>query len=161
MKFNDAVWGALLVLLGGTLLVHVRSFPSIPGQNVGPGMFPGLLGIGFAVCGVILFVRGLRSRAARLAGSEWMSLPEWAHSPRHVLGFAVLAGVNVLYLVGVDRLGFVLTGTFYLAALMWVLQVRASRIVPLAIVLTLAIHFAFYKLLRVPLPWGLLQPVAW
>jgi putative tricarboxylic transport membrane protein len=25
----------------------------------------------------------------------------------------------------------------------------------------LVVHFAFYKLLRVPLPWGLLQPVAW
>jgi putative tricarboxylic transport membrane protein len=33
--------------------------------------------------------------------------------------------------------------------------------VPLAIVVTLLIHYVFYKLLRVPLPWGLLQKVAW
>ena len=26
---------------------------------------------------------------------------------------------------------------------------------------TLIIHYVFYKLLRVPLPWGLLQGVAW
>jgi putative tricarboxylic transport membrane protein len=25
----------------------------------------------------------------------------------------------------------------------------------------LVIHLAFYKLLRVPLPWGLLTPIAW
>jgi putative tricarboxylic transport membrane protein len=33
--------------------------------------------------------------------------------------------------------------------------------VPIALVLTLLIHYAFYKLLRVPLPWGVLQPIAW
>ena len=35
---------------------------------------------------------------------------------------------------------------------------RNVAIVP-AIVATLVIHFAFYKLLRVPLPWGVLQAV--
>ena len=31
----------------------------------------------------------------------------------------------------------------------------------LALVLTLAIHYCFYKLLKVPLPWGVLQSIAW
>jgi len=35
------------------------------------------------------------------------------------------------------------------------------RALVLAVLLTLLIHFVFYKLLRVPLPWGLLQGVAW
>jgi putative tricarboxylic transport membrane protein len=26
---------------------------------------------------------------------------------------------------------------------------------------TLVIHFLFYKMLKVPLPWGLLSPYAW
>ena len=29
--------------------------------------------------------------------------------------------------------------------------------IPVAIVATLVIHFSFYKLLRVPLPWGVLE----
>ena len=73
----------------------------------------------------------------------------------------MVIGVNLLYLLAVDRLGFVLTGIVYLAALMLVLRVRPLRAVVLAVVLTLAIHFCFYKLLRVPLPWGVLQPIAW
>ena len=161
MKFNDAVWGALLLLLGGALLVHVQGFPAMPGQKVGPALFPGLLAVGLGVCGAILVVRGLRARAAASPGSQWLILPEWSRSPRHVLGFAMLVAVNLLYLLAVDKLGFVITGSIYLAALMWVLRVRPARIVPIAIVLTLAIHFCFYKLLRVPLPWGLLQSVAW
>ena len=31
----------------------------------------------------------------------------------------------------------------------------------IALVATLAVHFMFYKLLRVPLPWGVLTPFAW
>ena len=161
MKLNDAIWGALLVLLGGALLIHVQGFPRIPGQQIGPGLFPGILGVGLAVCGLLLIVRGIRLRVADRTSAVWMALPEWAHAPRQRLGFSVLVAVNVLYLVVVDRLGFVLTGTIYLAALMWVLRVRPSRIVPIALVLTLLIHYAFYKLLRVPLPWGVLQPIAW
>ena len=161
MKLNDALWGALLVLLGGALLVHVQGFPRIPGQKIGPGLFPGILGVGLAVCGVLLAVRGVRLRSAGGAGAAWIQLPEWARAPRQRLGFAMLVAVNVLYLMVVDRLGFVLTGTIYLAALMWVLRVRAALILPIALVLTVAIHYAFYKLLRVPLPWGVLQPIAW
>ena len=37
----------------------------------------------------------------------------------------------------------------------------ASVALVVAVVATLVIHFAFYKLLRVPLPWGLLTPWAW
>ena len=161
MKLNDAVWGALLLLLGGALFAHVQGFPSIPGQRYGPGVFPGLIAVGLVACGALLLFRGLRARRAGGAEAAWASAPEWARSPRHVVGFAVLVAVNLLYLVAVDRLGFVVTGTIYLAALMAVLEVKPARILPLALLLTLAIHYCFYKLLRVPLPWGVLQSIAW
>jgi putative tricarboxylic transport membrane protein len=32
---------------------------------------------------------------------------------------------------------------------------------PLALFLPVLIHLIFYKLLRVPLPWGVLQGIAW
>jgi putative tricarboxylic transport membrane protein len=162
VKLNDAVWGALLVALGVALVVVVQGFPRIPGQQIGPGLFPGLLGIGLAVCGLILAIRALLARRrAGGARAAWVELPEWSRSPRHLLAFAALVAVNLLYLLAADRLGFIVTGSIYLAALMAVLRVPLRRLVPLALVLTLAIHFAFYKLLRVPLPWGVLQPIAW
>ena len=60
-----------------------------------------------------------------------------------------------------DRLGFVIASVLYLGALLAAFGVRARLVVPLAIVVTLVIHYAFYKLLRVPLPWGWLQGIAW
>ncbi|MEO8058536.1 MAG: tripartite tricarboxylate transporter TctB family protein [Caldimonas sp.] len=161
MKVNDAVWGALFALLGAAILWHVRGFPSIPGQNVGPGLFPSVLAVAMLVCGAILVVTGLKSRRAGGAAARWGVAPEWLRSPRHLLAFAVLVAVNVFYLLVVDRLGFVLTAFVYLAALLWVLRVRPALIVPVALVMTLAIHYAFYKLLRVPLPWGVMQGIAW
>ncbi len=41
MKLNDAVWGALLMLLGVVVLVHVQSFPAIPGRRSGRRCFRG------------------------------------------------------------------------------------------------------------------------
>ena len=162
MKLDDAVWGALLALLGGALLLHVRGFPAMPGQHVGPGMFPGLLGAGLLAGGLILVVRGVRERArAGPNAGAWASAPAWTRSTRAVAGFAVLIAVNLLYLLAVDRLGFLLTAFIYLAALMWVLRVRLALVLPVALVMALLIHYAFYKLLRVPLPWGVLQPIAW
>ncbi len=161
MKLDDAVWGALFALLGAAILWHVQGFPRIPGQNVGPALFPGVLGAAMLVCGLVLIASGLKARRGTGAAAPWASRPEWLRSPRHVLAFAVLVASNVFYLVAVDRLGFLLTAFVYLAALMGVLRVRVVLVVPVAFIMALLIHYAFYKLLRVPLPWGVLQGVAW
>jgi len=161
MKLNDAVWGALLMLLCAALLVHVQSFPNIPGQQYGPAMFPGVIAVCLGVCAVLLIAKGLAARRHGHERAQWIAFAPWSRSHRHLLAFALTVGVNVFYIVAVDRLGFIPTGIVYLSALFAVFGVRARWIVPLALVVTLVIHTAFYKLLRVPLPWGLLQPILW
>lgn len=160
MKFNDAVWGAVLLVFAAALFVHVQGFPAMPGQKVGPGALPGALAVGLGVCGALLLLRGWRQRSTDNA-PPWVELPDWFGGRAQVLGFAVLVAVNLLYLLAVQRLGFVLTGIVYLAALMWVLQVKLLRALAIAVVMTLLIHYCFYKLLKVPLPWGVLQSIAW
>ncbi len=161
MKLNDVVWGALFALLGAALLWHVQGFPRKPGQNFGPALFPGVLAVALLVCGALLLASGLKARRAARGATAWAVAPDWLRSPRHLLAFAVLVASNVFYLLVVDRLGFLLTAFAYLTALMWVLRVRLALVVPVALVMALAIHYAFYKLLRVPLPWGVLQGMAW
>jgi len=165
VKFKDAVWGALLLAFSAALLVHVQGFPKIPGQQVGPSALPGALAVGLAICGALLLVSGLRAHFGRAKSegrvTRWVELPEWFASRPQVLGFVVLVGINVLYLLVVQRLGFILTGVVYLTALMWALRVPPVRALVVSTLMTLLIHYAFYKLLRVPLPWGVLQPFAW
>lgn len=157
MKFNDAVFGALLLALGLWVLVVVQGFPKIPGQQVGPALFPGLIAVGLSVGGLILLVRGWCARAHQ----PWLVLESWVRSPRHLWAFVLLIASVVFYMLASERLGFVLCSTLILSVLFRVLRVPLARAVPTAAVATLVIHFAFYKLLRVPLPWGLLTDYAW
>jgi putative tricarboxylic transport membrane protein len=157
VKLNDAIFGLVLLALGSAVLFAIQGYPKIPGQPVGPALFPGLIACGLCVTGAILMVRGWRERA----GHSWLAWEDWVRSPRHILALAVLIGSVLFYIVASAWLGFLLTSALILLALFVVLGVNPPRAVLIAVVATLLIHFAFYKLLRVPLPWGLLTPYAW
>lgn len=157
MKLNDAIFGFILLALGVAVLVAVQGYPKIPGQPVGPALFPGLIAVGLCICGAILVVRGWMVRAQ----APWLAWEDWVNSPRHALGLAILIGSIVFYIVAANWLGFLPTAILILVAMMLVLRVPPGRSILIAVIAALVIHFAFYKLLRVPLPWGLLTPVAW
>ena len=155
MKVNDAIVGALLVALAIAILVHIQGYPLIPGQKYGPALFPGLIAVGFIATGVLLVVRGLRSGAPPVRFAPWLA------SRALLTNFLAVVAALVFYIVAADRLGFVLTGFVLLLGLFVKFGVRAGRATLIAAIATLAIHAAFYKLLRVPLPWGLLERFAW
>jgi putative tricarboxylic transport membrane protein len=157
VKLNDAVFGCVLLALGIAVLLVVQGYPRIPGQQVGPALFPGIIAAALCVCGGALTINGWRARH----DSTWFRPGEWVKSPRHLLAFCAVIGSVVFYMVAVDKLGFLITATVLLTAVMWALQVSLWRSLWVAVVATLLIHAAFYKLLRVPLPWGLLTPYAW
>ena len=157
MKLNDAVVGLVLLALALTVLVVAGSYPTVPAQRVGPGLFPSLIAIGLGIGGVILMARGWRQRAT-VPMVRW---DPWIRSPRHVAGFFTVIASVVFYVTVVDQLGFILTSIAILTALFRVFAVPWRRSIVVATVATVLIHFAFYKLLRVPLPWGVLTPYAW
>lgn len=157
MKLNDAVFGLLLIALGAGVLLGVQGYPRIPGQPVGPALFPGLVAAGLCVGGAILLVQGWRRRASE----RWLVWDAWVRSPRHVVALVLLLGSIVFYIVAAETLGFLLTAPLILLALFLSLRVRPLAALVIAVVAALLVHYAFYKLLRVPLPWGLLTGVAW
>ena len=95
MKVNDAVWGALLLLLSAALLVHVQSFPRIPGQQVGPALFPGIIAVALGVCGLLLVVQGVLQRREGGERAAWVALEDWSRDSRYVVAF--LATIAVLF----------------------------------------------------------------
>ena len=171
MKFNDAISGALLLALALAVLFNIQSFPKIPGQNIGPGAFPGLLASLLAVCAVLLILKGLRSRkrigpdrpdASGIASPhEWLAIGPWLRSPAQLRNFLVTIGCLLFYIFASEWLGFILTSILILVVMFVTLGVRHRIVMPIAVVVTLAIHLVFYKGLRVPLPWGILLPLAW
>jgi putative tricarboxylic transport membrane protein len=156
MKISDAVFGAVFLLVGIVVVIHVQGFPRIPGQQVGPGLFPGLIATGLAACGVLLMVSGYRKRAAE----PWYETAEWMRSGRHFVAFAAIVGGVVAYVFLANAVGFLIVSPLLLWMWFTVLGVPRRRAVIVAVVATLVIWYAFYKLLRVPLPWGFLTGVA-
>ena len=156
MKFNDTIFGAVLLVLGIAVLVHVPSFPQMAGQKVGPALFPGLIAAGLVVCALILIVNGVKHRAT----APWINTGEWTRSRRHIGAFFVTIAAVIAYIALADKLGFLVIGPLVLLALFIAYGVRPLSAIIVAIAVTLVIHYAFYKLLRVPLPWGVLTPFA-
>jgi len=152
LKLNDAVFGALFLALSLLVLWSIQGYPKIPGQNVGPAAFPGVAASVLALCGVLLIVQGVRARAT----SAWFERGEWTGRAPQLIAFAITVFGLLLYVLASERIGFIVTGIVMLAALMLALRVRPATALIVSVVATLTIHVAFYKGLRVPLPWGVL-----
>ena len=152
MKINDAMFGALFGVLSLLVLWTIQSYPRIPGQNFGPAAFPGMAAFGLAVCSLLLIVQGLRTRAQ----TPWFTAGDWVRRPAQLIAFIVTVAGLALYVVASEKVGFLIIGTLIVATLMLALRVRVIVALPMALVATLVIHIAFYKGLRVPLPWGVL-----
>lgn len=156
MRIHDALSGFVLALLAVAVLVTVSQYPPTPGQNVGPSAFPALLGVLLLGCSLLLIWRGLRGERQTL-----IRFGDWTSSLPHVVNFLLVIAALLFYIFCANTLGFIITGILILSALFFSLGVRTLLILPIAIGTTLLIHTIFYKLLRVPLPWGLLQGMHW
>jgi putative tricarboxylic transport membrane protein len=156
MRLHDALSGLLLLIFGGIVVFHARGFPSVPGHGVGAGFFPVLIGIGLMACALILMLAAGKRRDV-----AWFEWEDWVHRPRMALNGALVIGALVAYALLVDTVGFFITAFVFLAVLFFAFGVARRWIAPLAIAITLGLHFAFYTLLRVPLPWGWLERLAW
>ena len=126
----------------------------MPGQKFGPAWFPGLIAVGLILCGALLAAQAMRVSAPLVA------LPAWIRSARAVSGVAsVIAGL-LFYVLAADWLGFYLTALLLQVVWMRILGASWRLTLPVAVIATVVIHLSFYKLLRIPLPWGLFERYA-
>ena len=158
MRVHDGHIGAALLVLSLLVLWHVQGFPDMPGQAHGPALFPGLAAFGLAISSALLI--GQHVRQTRRAKAAARSAPE-AVAPAPRLAVAVTVVGLFAYWLLVDRIGFLVAASALLVALMSAYRVRLALAVPISLAAALLVHTAFFKLLKVPLPWGLLAPVAW
>ena len=152
MQRIDRAIGVALALLAAVVLWTSRSFPAVPGQKVGAGFLPAIVGAGLLVCGLGLVLRSAKTAAADAEGGDTRE----ATGP---IGPALVVLAGVLgYILLADRLGFLIVAPLVLLAAFRALGVAWRASVPWALAGTLVVHVAFYKLLRVPLPWGVIPP---
>lgn len=155
MRANDAVVGLVLILLSAFMIALTLSFPAFPGQDYGPALFPRILGAGVILCGLLLIRSGL---ATRRAGAPWLEVAPWAREPWRLGAFLLTLALLLIYIVASETIGFIPMALLFLGALFVWLGVRPFPAVIAAVLSTVAIHWFFAILLRVPLPRG---PLDW
>ena len=157
MRFNDAVFGVLLIVFAIAEIAYTRTFPSLHGQAYGPDLFPIMIGVGFLITGTILTIQGLVQRA----GQPLLEVGPWADDRRNVVSFALVLLALLFYIAASDWLGFIPTAFIIMLVLLKSFGSGLLTAVVIAALTTLGIQALFARVLLVPLPWGLLQPVAW
>ena len=100
MQRVDRRIGAALTVLGAVVLWSARSFPAVPGQKLGAGFLPMLIGAGLLLCGLVLVLRGQRDPA----GSSAQPAPASTLRDR-VSALAIIVAV-LAYIGLAERLGF-------------------------------------------------------
>jgi putative tricarboxylic transport membrane protein len=157
MRLNDAIFGVLLIVFAIAEIAYTRTFPSLHGQAYGPDLFPILIGVGFLITGAILTIQGLAQRAVQ----PLVETGAWAADRRNVVNFALVLLALLFYIAASDWLGFILTAFVIMLVLLKSFGSGMVAALVIAALTTLGIHTLFARVLLVPLPWGVLQPVAW
>ena len=151
MKISDTVVGVGFVGAGALIVAGTLNYPPLDGGHPGPALFPRILGTLMAALGAGLAVKGARARDATQT-VEWRRL----HRSTGLVNALVVLGGVLAYLGLVEWLGFLIAGTLLLFGMMWRLRVPPLRALVVAIAFITIVHFLFVKVLRVPLPLGLL-----
>jgi putative tricarboxylic transport membrane protein len=162
MRVPDRVTGLFLVGLGSLAAYGGSLLPPVPGQPVGPNVFPIVIGIGLVICGLMIAF-GIGHTFEEEEELVPLEPGQQAAAPRgRFYGLRALLPPALLlfYVLVADRLGFILTAGLIVFVTSTALGARLKLAVPLALLAPIAVHLIFAKLLRVPLPIGLI-PMPW
>jgi putative tricarboxylic transport membrane protein len=124
-----------------------------------------LIGIGLLLCG-LLIVLGIGRSFEEEAEADLAVVDGSSQNASTSISFlyrlrALLPpSLLLFYVIAVDRFGFVPTAAIIIFTAAVAFGAKLRLALPLAAVAPVAIHLIFYKLLRVPLPAGLL-PMPW
>ncbi len=150
MQRSDRWVGVGLIALALAVLWTAREFPQVPGQKLGAAFLPMIIGVGLLLCALTLLVRSLRAKA-------------YAEAPppavrEHFGSSAVIIAAVLVYILFAERVGFLILAPLCIVPVFLALGVHWRPALLWAAGGTVVVHLAFYKLLRVPLPWGWIPP---
>ncbi|GHD78962.1 putative tricarboxylic transport membrane protein [Salinibacterium amurskyense] len=166
-KSYDLASGVVVVLFGSAILFTVRDYPTLPSGELGPSLFPGIIGGLMVLMGLLLLGRWLKGRkAARTNSAEASgtaaaaaSAPanDTAPTPVYWRGWinaGLVVGSVIFYLLAVDFLGFLTTVIIMTVGLILRLGAKWWVAVLAGVLSTVGVWLIFNKVLLVPLPLG-------
>jgi putative tricarboxylic transport membrane protein len=163
MLLSDRTTGLTLVGVGALAIYGGSRLPPMPGQEIGPSVFPVLIGAGLALCGAMIAL-GIGRSYEEVAEAEIASLqgmePEAKQPKFYGLRALIPVALLLFYAVASETIGFVPVAFIIVATMALTLGANWKHSLLLALVMAPLVHLLFSKLLRVPLPIGIL-PMPW
>ncbi len=148
---RDLAAGGALAAVGAAMAWEAQGFPRLGGMDYGPGLFPTIAAVGLMTTGAAIAARGLRAAPAGALAASGLAVPR----------ALALAGVAAGFAAGLPVLGFHIVTALALLASARLFGAGWGMAAALALIAPWPLHHLFYALLRVPLPWGVMTPVAW
>jgi putative tricarboxylic transport membrane protein len=155
LRINDAILGIITIALSIFIIIEARSFPALPGVPYGPGVFPTIIAGCMIIGGLVLIFKGIWN----LRDTGWFAFENWAKASRTYITLSLIFSALLFYILFSEALGFPIASVLILFPLfLWTrgLQKFTSSLI-ISVTFSLAIYLIFVKLMRVPLPSGLLQ----
>jgi putative tricarboxylic transport membrane protein len=150
MGRKDYIGGGIFAALGVFIWALTLQFPVLDDGHPGPSLFPRVLGTLFIVFGLVVVFNGWKSRRAPEETPPDDGLPLNYFNP--ILVIILIA----VFIAIATKLGFILSGAAILFLLMSKLRVSLVKRSIVSVALICLVFFIFSKVLRVPLPIGLL-----
>jgi len=153
MKTEDLIGGGIFTALGIFILILTFRFPSLEGGHPGPSLFPQILAILFIFFGGIVLFRGWRPAKEQAESSSEEEIP----ITRNYFNPIFVLLIITAYMALSNLLGFLIASFLTIFLMMIKLKVPYLRGLVTSVLLTLFVNLMFAKILRVPLPPGLLS----
>lgn len=155
MRLADWLIGLILIAAGAALYSAAQTLPQLHGQRYGAGFFPSFIAAGFVLVGALMTASDLRRAGPALMIGSWVrSGGAWMRLSCMVLG-------TIAFILLLDRIGYLASVLLLLGLLMPVCGVRWRVAIPVSLIAALGSWYLFGRVLRVALPYGLLEPHIW
>jgi hypothetical protein len=151
-----AAFGAIVIALTGNIESGVYTDP------LGPRVFPSALGVGIALCGLLLGVGALFRWQPKQAGflSDGGGEEEVAKGPFSPTRLLAAVAATALYVAAFEPVGYLLATPLYVVAILLIHGGAPWRTLIVApVVITTVLYLTFRFALRIPVPGGLLERV--
>jgi putative tricarboxylic transport membrane protein len=150
-----AAFGGVVIALTGKIESGVYTDP------LGPRVFPYALGVGIAVCGLLLGVGALfrwkPEQAGFLSDAEEEEVARGPFSPTRLVG---AVGATAIYVAAFEPVGYLIATPLYVAAILLIHGGSPQRSVIFApAVITTVLYLMFRFALRIPVPSGVLERI--
>jgi putative tricarboxylic transport membrane protein len=149
MRVHPTLLGLLFMALAAAFFGYTFTFPAMPGQNVGPALFPRVVAAGIFACGVVMALRGWRTRPHAV-----IALDDSLRAPRGLASFVLVIAAIAFYIVAAPRLGFLPVAAIVVGTLAWWFGSRAWVAALAGVIAALMVQWFFGSVMRIPLPRG-------